>query len=563
MLSLTRLHRNIRSLRRYRQVLGVLVKYGFGQILDQLPLGHLLERGRQLLSRRPSRRTLEQLTPAVRLRMAMEELGPTFVKLGQLLSTRPDLIPQEYVAEFSKLQDRVPPFPLSEVELQIERQLGSPVGALFLHFDAAPLAAASMAQVHRAVLKSGAEVVVKVRRPGIEQVIATDLDILMGLAVLAERHLPSWHPFDPVGLVKAFRRTLNREMDFSREGHTIERFAANFRDDPTVHVPRLYRELCGETVLTMEFIDGIKVNEFDRLRIAGYDLQAIARHGADALLTQVLVHGLFHGDPHPGNLYILPDNVICFLDYGMVGRLDRDMMYQLVDLLGGILQRDVEKVTQLLLYSGELEDELVLTELKKAVHDFIDDYYELPLQEIHTGQLLVDFIDLLAQFRIKFPPDLLLLARALITMEGIGRQLDPQFNMVQHLKPFLERLARERLAPGNLGRELLRVLQGYGGLLRSLPQELRELLNRLRHNKIKIDLEHRGLDHLITDLDKSSNRLSFSMLISALIIGSSLVMLTDKGPLLFGFPVMGLIGYSVAGLLGLWLAIAILRSGRL
>jgi len=239
------------------------------------------------------------------------------------------------------------------------------------------------------------------------------------------------------------------------------------------------------------------------------------------------------------------------------------MMYQLVDLLSGILQRDVEKVTQLLLYSGELEDELVLTELKKAVHDFIDDYYELPLQEIHTGQLLADFIDLLAQFRIKFPPDLLLLARALITMEGIGRQLDPQFNMVQHLKPFLERLARERLAPGNLGRELLRVLQGYGGLLRSLPQELRELLNRLRHNKIKIELEHRGLDHLITDLDKSSNRLSFSMLISALIIGSSLVMLTDKGPLLFGFPVMGLIGYSVAGLLGLWLAIAILRSGRL
>lgn len=563
MLNLRRLNRNIRSLGRYRQILGTLLKYGFGQVLDQLQIRFIVQRSRRIFSGGRQIRAARRQTPAVRLRLAMEELGPTFIKFGQLLSTRPDILPPEYITEFSRLQDDLPPVPFAQIHQQITKELGQPLDRLFSHFEMTSLATASIAQVHHARLLDGKKVAVKIRRPDIEHIIATDLDILMSLAHLAEHHLPALHIYNPVALVKEFRRSVQRELNFTREGHTLERFADNFAEDSTFHVPRMYRELSGETVLTMEFIEGIKVSDFARLRNAGYDLSTIAHHGADALLKQVLIHGLFHGDPHPGNIFVMPGPVVCFLDYGMVGRLDRTLKYQLIDLLFGILERDVEKVTRLLLESGEMDEEPLLTDLKKVVSDFIDDYYEVPLQEIHTGHLLTDLINIFVQFHISVPPDLLILARALITMEGIGRQLDPGFNMVGHLKPFMERLARERLTPSYLAKEFNDVAGDYGMLLRRLPRDVRTLLLRMNRNRLKINLEHRGLNQLITDLDKSSNRLSFSMLISALIVGSSLIMQVDKGPSVMGFPVLGFLGYTIAAVLGLWLAVAILRSGRL
>ena len=298
-------------------------------------------------------------------------------------------------------------------------------------------------------------------------------------------------------------------------------------------------------------------------RLAMAVLCGAALSASGAILQQVLVHGLFHGDPHPGNIFILPDNVVCFIDYGMIGRLDRELIYRLAELLHAVLQRDVERLVGILLYSGDLTEDIRRPELKKAVSDFVDDYYEVPLQEIRAGKLLAEFIELLIRVRIPFSPDLMLLAKTLIVMEGIGRQLDPDFNMVTHLKPFMHRLLQEKAGPANLGREGLRMLQSYSALLKTLPDDLKELITRINRNKFKIDLEHRGLERLITDLDKSSNRLSFSLLIAALIVGSSIVMQTDKGPLLFGFPVLGILGYSIAAVLGLWLAIGILRSGRL
>jgi ubiquinone biosynthesis protein len=559
MLTFSRMSRNIRSLRRYRQILGVLIKYGFGHIVEQLNIHHILQKGRP----RVAGREIGRLTGPERLRLALEELGPTFIKLGQLLSTRPDILSREYIAELSKLQDKVPPVATEAIQAQIEQDLGYPVAELFAEFSPTPLAAASIAQVHRGRLTGGEAVVVKVRRPGIAQQVQTDIDILMSLAYLVERHLAYGEVINPVGLVREFRRTITREMNFTREGHTIERFRENFADDPTVYVPKLYREHSGETVLTLEYVDGIKVSEFERLRTAGYDLRTIAQRGADAVLQQVLVHGFFHGDPHPGNIFILPDNTICFVDYGMVGRLDRELRLRVAELLTSVLDRDIDRLITILLYSGELVDEIRLPELKKALSDFIDNYYEIPLEEINAGKLLTEFVELLIRFRIRFSPELMLLAKALITIEGIGRQLDPEFNMVAHLKPFMTRLLREKASPANLYRAGTLMLQDYGALLKFLPRDLKELITRLNRNKFKIDLEHRGLEKLITDLDKSSNRLSFSLLIAALIVGSSLVMQTDKGPLLFDFPVLGLFGYSIAALLGLWLAFAILRSGRL
>lgn len=563
MLPLSSFNRNLRSIRRYRNILGILIKYGFGHFVEQLNIDYYLELGRKIVTLGSAPVEIERLTQPQRLRLALEELGPTFIKLGQLLSTRPDVIPKEYVYELKKLQDKVPSIPVEEIRSQISLELGQPVEDIFASFDSEPIAAASIAQVHRGQLHSGEDVVFKVRRPQVKKIIETDLDILSGLAQLMESHVPALELYDPVGLVKEFRRAITRELDFSREGATIDRFAANFAKDQTIHVPKVYWDYTGETVLTLEFIPGIKVNELELLREAGYDLKVIARNGATAFLRQVFEHGLFHGDPHPGNVFILPDNTICMLDYGMVGRLGDDLKIELTELLLSLLQRDVERIIAQLLYAGELTDDADLKSLKRDLSEFIEDYYDILLQDIKVGKLLIDFIEILTEHRIRFPSDLMLLARALIAMEGMGRQLDPEFNMIAHVRPFAEKIVRDRLGPINVTRELGKIMHGYTSLARNLPRDLKEFINRVNRNKFKIDLEHRGLERLISDLDKSSNRISFSLLISALIIGSSLIMQTDKGPLLFGFPILGFLGYSAAGFLGLWLAIAILRSGRL
>jgi ubiquinone biosynthesis protein len=280
-------------------------------------------------------------------------------------------------------------------------------------------------------------------------------------------------------------------------------------------------------------------------------------------LEQVLVHGLFHGDPHPGNILVAPGNVICMLDYGMVGHLDETLKFQLIDLILAIVSRDVDRIISQLLYSGDITDDTDRKQLKRDMSDFMDDYYEISLQRIDSGKLVAEFIEILQNHRIKFPADLILLAKALVSMEGLGKQLDPEFNLADNLRPFIERVVKERLSVDSLKREAGGISHAYFSLLRSLPNDLKEFINRVNRNNFKIDLEHRGLERLITDLDKSSNRLSFSLIIGAIIVGSSLIMQTDKGPQLFGFPALGLGGYTIAGLLGLWLAIGILRSGRL
>ena len=563
MLPILRVNRNIRTIRRYRTILGVLIKYGFGHFVEQLNIDYYLELGKRIVTRDRMHKELERLSQSQRLRMAMEELGPTFIKLGQLLSTRPDVLDQEFIEEFSKLQDEVPAVTLDQVKTQIQRELGYPADELFAEFSEQPIAAASIAQVHRGKLRSGEEVVFKVRRPGITRVVETDIDVLMGLAYLIEQHVPTVALYDPVGLVKEFRRSITREMNFTREGHTVERFASNFADSTTVYIPKIFWDYSGEIVLTMEYVPGIKISQLEKLRAQGYDLKEIAKRGADAFLQQVLDYGLFHADPHPGNIFVLPDQIICMIDFGMVGRLGQDLKEQLLDLLQALLERDVERIISQLLYSGELTDTADLKNLRRDLHDFIEDYYDLVLQDIKIGRLFSEFIEILTHHRIHFPPDYMMLAKALVVMEGVGRQLDPNFNMISHMRPYVQSLIVERFSPKNISAQASRIAVAYTSLAKNLPHDIKEFLNRLNRNKFKIDLEHRGLEKLVTDLDRSSNRVSFSLVIGSLIVGSSLVMQIDKGPMVFGFPLLGLLGYSIAGLLGLWLAVGILRSGRL
>ncbi len=561
MLRFLRINRNIRSIRRYINIVRVLSTYGFDQALEMLGLTDVVVRSRKLF-RRPIP-DLARLTSAERMRLALEELGPTFVKLGQILSTRPDVIPHAFVREFEKLQDNVPCFAFEEVLIQISAELGGPVEQFYSEIDPEPLAAASIAQVHRARLLSGEEVVIKVRRPGIVNLVESDISALLALAGLAERHVPGSELYDPVGVVREFARTIRREMDFTREGHTIEKFRDNFARTPWMHFPRVYWEQTSRGILTMEYISGVKVSDNDKLASQGLDGRLIARRGADSFLEMVLQHGFFHGDLHPGNVLILPDNAICLLDYGIVGRLDDSLKTFLTDILSAIVNRDMDEVVSLLLFAGDISDSLDIRALKRDLFNFIDGYYEIPLKDIEVGRMLMEFIEIITLYNIRIPVDLMLLAKSLVLVEGMGRALDPAFDMVEHLKPFMIKALRKKFSPRRVSRDINQILFSYLNLARTIPRDFKEIINRINRNKFKIDLEHRGLDKFTAEFDRSINRLSTSMILAAMIIGSSIIMHIDKGPKILGFPVFAFMGYSVAGLVGLWLVYAIIRSGRM
>lgn len=542
-------------------IVRVLSTYGFDQVLEMLGLADVIVRSRRLFSR--SLPDIARLTAAERMRLALEELGPTFIKLGQILSTRPDVIPHAFVREFEKLQDNVPSFSFEEVLAQIKEELGGPAEQFFAEIDPVPLAAASIAQVHRARLKTGEDVVIKVRRPGIVEVVESDISALMSLAGMAERHMSGSELYDPIGVVREFARTIRREMDFSREAHTIEKFRDNFTKTSWMYFPRVYWEQSSRAVLTMEYISGVKVSDREKLTALGLDVKLIARRGADSFLEMVLKHGFFHGDIHPGNVLILPDNVICLLDYGIVGRLDEELKTFLTDILSAIVKRDMDEVVSLLLFAGDISDSLDIRALKRDLFNFIDGYYEIPLKEIEVGRMLMEFIEIITLYNIRIPSDLLLLAKSLVLIEGMGRALDPNFDMVEHLRPFIVKAIRQKLSPLRISRDMNQILSSYLSLARNIPRDLKEIINRINRNKFKIDLEHRGLDKFTAEFDRSINRLSTSMILAAMIIGSSIIMQTDKGPKVMDFPVLAFMGYTVAGLVGLWLVYAIIRSGRM
>jgi ubiquinone biosynthesis protein len=561
MIPFLKLNRNIRSIRRYLNIARVLSAYGFDHVLEMLGLNDMVARSKRLLQHDKS--DITHLSAAERMRLVLEELGPTFIKLGQLLSTRPDIIPQPFVLEFEKLQDSVPSFPFEELKRQVERELAAPVAAFFSEIDPVPLAAASIAQVHRARLNTGEDVVVKVRRPGVVELVESDISALMGLAHLAERHVTGSELYDPVGVVREFARTIRREMDFTREGHTIEKIGENFAEATWLHFPRVYWKQTTRGVLTLEYVDGIKVSDLAALDRAGLDRTIIARRGADAFLEMVLTHGFFHGDPHPGNVLILPDNVICLLDYGIVGRLDEGLKSFISDILFAIVNRDVDEVVSQLLFAGDISDNLDVRALKRDIATFIDSYYEIPLHDIEVGRMLLEFIEIVTLYNIRIQPDLMLLVKALVIIEGMGRALDPDFDMIEHLRPFLEKAWRQKFSPRRISRDINSIMLSYLNLARDFPRDLKEIVNRINRNKFKIDLEHRGLDKFTTDFDRSVNRLSSSLILAALIVGSSIIMQTSRGPQLLGFPVLAFLGYTVAGVIGLWLVYAIIRSGRL
>lgn len=554
--------RTYRHIQRYRQILTVLLKYGFGDLINSLKIEQYLEIGLQMIYKK-KREQIGTLTRAERVRMALEELGPTFIKLAQILSTRPDLIPLEYIQELSKLQDNVPPFSYEEVEEIIKKETGKTSEEIFEHFEKKPLAAASIAQVHKAQLKDGSNVIVKIQRPGIRKIIEVDLEIMMHLADLMERHLEELKDHRPVRIVQEFAHSLGKELNFTIESIHIERFSKQFVDDETIYVPKIFRDIVTERILVMEHIDGIKVSEIDLLRQNGFDLQEIARRGAVLTMKQIFVHGFFHADPHPGNLFILPNNVICYLDFGMMGRIKRREREIVSDMLMRLVTRDERKLAEALLKLTYYDDEPDRDKLERDISEFVDHHLYLPLKDLKVEKALNRLLEILTRHRLHLKSDLFLVIKALGTVEGLGKRLDPEFEIIRHAQPFIKQIQWSRLNPKNIFEDMIESGSELIRLLKEIPGEINTILQQAKKGRIKIEFEHMGLEPMLSTLDRTSNRIAFAIVLASLVIGSSLIVLSDIPPKWHEIPIIGLVGFIIAGVMGFWLLVSIMRRGKM
>ncbi|KPJ78529.1 MAG: ABC transporter [Deltaproteobacteria bacterium SG8_13] len=559
---ITGIGRTYRNLNRFRQILTVLLKYGFGELLELLKLDQYVEAGLQLISKKQPVR-VEKLTRPEGLRMALEELGPTYIKLGQILSTRPDLIPVEFLSELTKLQDKVPPFAFIAVRKIIESELKFPLDKIFAHFEEEPLASASIGQVHKARLIDGKEAAVKVQRPGIERVIEVDLEIMMYLARLMERHIEELALHRPVKIVEEFARTLEGELDYRQEASNMERMALNFVDDPFTHIPAVYRDYSTMRVLTAEFVDGIKVSELEQLDAAGLDRKQITDRGAEILLRQIFDHGFFHADPHPGNIFVLPENIICLIDFGMVGSVDRRTRERFVELIDAMVRKDPYRTSQLFLEIVDREEEPDLRLLERNIADLLSRHLYRPLQDIRVGKLLQQLLEIASRHRLRIPPDLFLMMKALTTVEGVACMLDPKFDIFQKAEPFIRRILLGRFTPRRISGDMFQLASDLLKFAHQFPKDLLDIARLARERKLLLKIENQGLEKMLATHDQISNRISFSIIIAALIVGSALIVISEIPPLFYGISLIGIIGFLAAALMGIWLLVAILRKGRL
>lgn len=561
-MNLFRVRKTIRSLKRYRTILHILLKYGFEDVLARLRLESIARKSRKLFLRHGSDAFSHKTRPE-RVRLMIEELGPTFIKFGQMLSTRFEIIPQDYIRELSKLQDTVAPFPVEQAKAIVEKEIGRPVESVFRAFDEHPLAAASIAQVHRATTLDGEQVVVKIQRPGIESVIKRDTEILLDLARLTERRMPESRLYDPVVKVQEFTRWIRQEQDFLQEGRSVERFRQNFESDRTVYIPRVYWELTTARVLTLEYVEGIHIQDLEAIDRAGLNRKTIALNGARAVLKMVFEHGFFHGDPHPGNLLVTRRNVVVPLDFGLMGHLDEGTVDLLAGLAHGVLQKDMDRIARTFLNMGMVDDNVDLRSFKADMSDLLERYYDSRYTQISVEHLINEIIGLVSMYRIRLPRNLYLMGKSLAVVESVGLRLDPEFDMIAVAKPFLRKFMLKRFSAGSLLKDFSRRVDDYRDFFKTLPDTLKQILHKVQKGDLNINFQHRGLDHLIRELDKSTNRISFSLIIAALIIASSVIIQANLGPRLFGISAFGLVGFLLAALLGLWLVVAIMRSGRL
>ncbi|NLO20403.1 MAG: AarF/ABC1/UbiB kinase family protein [Syntrophomonadaceae bacterium] len=546
----------VKHLPRYREVANVFIKYGFGSVYDYLNLpffrmGHkpppLDQRGRQKNAAR-------------RLRNAFEELGPTYIKIGQLLSTRADWLNPEFIEELEHLQDQVPSFPFDQVQAILAEE-GIDLERNFSYFNPQPMAAASIGQVHEGVLRSGLRVVVKVKRPGIDDRIKIDLEILREISVWLERR-SEWIRFYQFSeVIDELGQALVNELDFQKEARNIEIFYSNFKSIDTVVVPAVCWEYSGRRVLTMEYVEGVKISDLARLKQQQYDTGRIASHIIKVLYHQIYEHGFFHADPHPGNMAVGEGEKIIFYDFGQVGIIDEYDRDRYMVLLIGMMNHDVMGVTRSLLDIADNTQQISPEELRRDVANLSRKYYGLPLSQINVAQALRELVELSARYRVRLPAQLSLLIKMLMTIESTVASLDPTISLVDIAVPYGKKVLKARLSGPRIKKEIGEVLLDYAHMARRLPQDISSTMKKVNEGQIVIKMEDQGLKKLGVKLDLISNRLSLAIILASLIIGTSLFVNLSGSSIVSRIPIAEL-GFVLAVLLGLFLAYSILRSGR-
>lgn len=548
----------VRDLGRVHDIATILIRYGFGDMVRRLGLGGALKRAGRVLHWREAN-DLAMLEPPARIRRALEEMGPTFVKLGQVLATRIDLFPPEYIHEFEKLQDQVPPVPFEQISAQLEEDLGAPVDTVFHKVSRKALAAASIAQVHRAHLESGENVILKIRKPGIQKTVEADLRLLDWLAGVVEEHMEELRRFQPREIVSEFSRSLRQELDLAQECRNADRIAANFRDYPNIRVPRVYWEWTSERLNVQELIEGIPGRDLVAVDQAGLNRKLLAEHGAEAVLKMVFEDGFFHADPHPGNVFYLPENRIAFVDFGMVGRLAERRQRELVDVLFAIVKRQPEKAAGVLaLWSGAEETKFDV--LSVEIDGLIDRVHGVAISQLDLPQIITDLVALLRRHKLILPPDLTLLSKAFISLDGMGRQLDPDFQIIATAEPFLRRAMMERYTPKAVfHRSQEDVLQAVW-LMSGLPKELHGLLRAARKGQFAVKIDVERADSYLTQTVRAIGLLTMGIVIAALIVGSSIVMTAAGSEIPFGLTAFAMMGFAGAVLGGFWLLLSLWRK---
>jgi ubiquinone biosynthesis protein len=545
---------HLAKLSRFKDIITTLLKYGLDEAVQRLNFP-----GAKLIKRiHPVKR---EIGIYERIRCVLEDLGPTFVKFGQIMSLRPDLLPSELLFELSKLQDEVPPVETSKIRTVVEKSLGQSIESVFSVFDNEPIAAASISQVHRAVLKKeGSIVVSKVQRPGIRKKIQADLDILESVAHRLHENSDDLRSYDLPNLVSVVRRNLISEIDFRIEAQNL-RIARSFASQTDVYIPEVHHEYCSEQMLVMEYVQGEKIKDID----PGdkFDAQGLAKQGLNAAIKQILEDGFFNADPHPGNLLVTADMRLCIIDWGMVGHLTERDRYELIDLLKSVVDKDSDALVHVLLRLAKFDGEVIeYRALERELLYILNTYFAVPIRDVNIGQLLMAIVTLLRNYHLQLPSDLVIMVKALVTAEGTARLVYPELDVVSEAKNYVSRLAEQRFKPENLWRSFQSSVSSIWTSQRDIPRQLLHILSKLESGELGLHFHLDKLARLVNTLDNSSNRLTTGIIVAALIVGSSMIITTGVGPFIFGFPALGVIGYLISTVLGLWLVITILRTKK-
>ncbi len=545
--------------KRLRVVIGAMTRYGFDSVVDRTRLRTKLPLLERFLIKwkilGPGK------SPPVQFREMMEELGTAFIKLGQVLSLRRDILPEEYIDELEKLQDRTSPLPIETVKSEVRKELGKTAEELFAFFDEKPLASASIAQVHMAKLSDGKEVVVKIRRPDIEDLVKTDIELLRYIAKLLVKYIPESRLYNPEGQVEEVKNTVLKELNFETEMRHAQRFRDNFSDSKDVFVPEVLSGLSTGKILTMEMSYGKKTVDLSDENAPSK--KEVAGKLVDSYMKQVFRDGFFHADPHPGNIFVLEDGRLCFHDFGMMGHLNPGMRENIADWFLAFLDRDLDAVADVYLRIGIIGDEFNRQAFKRDVGNFIEEYFNLPLKEFSLAAIIEKSISIGRVHGISVPSNLLMLGKAFITVESMVRVLDPEFNLMESMQPYANTIMKDRLSPSRVAKEGLKTLLDLQRVFREAPKALEVILHNAREGKGELRLKHEKLEDLENHIDRSSNRLAFAIVVAAIIMGSSTIAQYHIGPSIWGFSALGIIGYALAAVLGLRLIWAIIKAGRL